>query len=379
MKIEQIEAFPVHYPTRGRFKFLETPDGSRCSRDAVLVKITADDGTVGWGESVPVPKWSDETLESATAAIRRYLGPALIGHDPFDLAGAHAIMNKTICPMFSTGAPLCKAGVDIALHDLAAKSAGLSLANLWGTSDDAEITFSWTLNPATLDDLDPMIEEGWQKGYRNFNVKVAPDPAFDSELCRRVKDRVPDGFLWADANGGYTLADALRAAPKLADIGVDVLEAPIRPNQISGYQQLKRQGALPILMDEGVIAPRDLIEFIRLDMLDGAAMKPSRCGGLLPARRQIEILLEAGLMFLGSGLSDPDVTLAASLALFGGYGLKYPAALNGPQFLNHSVIKTPFQPENGKIKIPQGPGLGIEIDEAKIEEISAERTITGAT
>lgn len=372
MKIERFDVFPVCYPTVGRFKFLEDPKGRRVGRAAVLIKVSADDGTVGWGESVPVQTWSYETLEAATGVIEDYLAPVLIGHDVFDIEGAHQKMTKAIAPGFTTGMPLTKSGVDIALHDLVCKALDCSFAQYWGCAGENTITLSWTLNPATLDDIDRMIDEGWKRGYRNFNVKVAPDLSFDVELCRRVKDRVPDGFLWADANGGYDLTTAIQAAPKLADIGVDVLETPIRPNALSGYQRLKQQGALPILMDEGVISPRDLMEFIRLDMLDGVAMKPSRCGGLWPARRQIEILNDAGLLFLGSGLSDPDVLLAASLALFGAYGLSFPAALNGPQFLSHSVIRNPLQPVDGQLKIPSGPGLGIEVDEEKIKPILTE-------
>ncbi len=99
-------------------------------------------------------------------------------------------------------------------------------------------------------------------------------------------------------------------------------------------------------------------------------MKPARCGGLTEARRQIEVVLNAGLMFLGSGLTDPDSSLAASLILYGAYDLKYPAALNGPQFINGSVLKQPFKVENGALAVPTGPGLGVEIDESKIEPFS---------
>ncbi len=98
-------------------------------------------------------------------------------------------------------------------------------------------------------------------------------------------------------------------------------------------------------------------------------MKPARCGGLLPARRQIEILEDAGLIFLGSGLTDPDVSLAATLALYGGYGLRYPAALNGPQFLGESVLAKPFVPRDGKLAVPDGAGLGIEVDEQKVRDL----------
>ena len=103
-------------------------------------------------------------------------------------------------------------------------------------------------------------------------------------------------------------------------------------NQIRGYQALHRQGAVPIVMDEGVVSPVDAEEFISLGMLDGLAIKISRAGGLESSRQQIRGVLDAGLFWLGSGLTDPDLSWTASLALFAAYGLEKPAALNGPQF-----------------------------------------------
>ncbi|HEY8549481.1 MAG TPA: enolase C-terminal domain-like protein [Vicinamibacterales bacterium] len=368
-RIARIDVFPVRYPMQGRFKFFEGPDGSPTGRAAVLVRITDADGQVGWGESVPIPKWSEETLETVETTLRRYIAPELIGHDSADLAGAHAIMDRSIAPAFSTGQPIAKAGIDLALHDLIGRRAGRNVAMLWGRTPGVPLTLSWTVNPRTLDEVAPLVEAGRKLGYRHFNVKVAPDPDFDVAMCKAVRKLAPDGFLWADANGGYAVEDALRAAPRLADAGVDVLEAPVRPNRIAAYQALMRQGALPILMDEGVVSPDDLIEFIRLGMLAGVAMKPARCGGLLPARQQIEILEAAGLQWLGSGLTDPDVSLAATLALYSAYGQKRPCALNGPQFLAHSVVQQPFAPRDGQLAPPRGPGLGVTVDEQKLQAI----------
>jgi muconate cycloisomerase len=368
LRIDRIDIFPVRYPTVMRFKFFEGP-ASLGGRPAVLIKITADDGTVGWGESVPSPRWSYETLEGAVSTIENYLKPVITGLNPFDLAGVHAVMNREIANSYSTGSPITKAGIDIALHDLIGKATGRNVAELWSRKPGGELVISWTLNPKKLNDLESLIQKGFERGYENFNVKVAPDPEFDIEMCKIVKRLVPDGFLWADANGGYDLVTALDVAPKLADAGVAVFEQPIMANRLTGYQELKKQAALPIIMDEGVVAPEDLTEFIKLGCCDGVAMKPARCGGLVSASRQIEIAQDAGFMFLGSGLADPDVSLAASLVLYGAYGLKYPAALNGPQFLGTSVITEPFKPAGGKLPIPTGPGLGIEVDEDKVKQL----------
>lgn len=370
MKIDRIELFPVRYPMTGYFKFFAGPAGE-AGRAAVIVKITADDGTLGWGESVPLPTWSDETLETAIVALRRYLAPVLIGHDPSDLEGAHRKLDAAIAPAFSTAMPITRAGLDIALHDLAGRAAGVPLHRLWNRPRGGPLTLSWTVNARTLDEVDALVAEGRRRGYRNFNIKVAPDPAYDVALARRVRALAPDGFLWADANCGYDPATALAAAPQLADAGVDVLEAPVRPNRIAAYQELKRQGALPIYMDEGVVSPVELGEFIRLGMLDGVAQKPSRCGGLWSCRHQIELLQKHGLAFLGSGLTDPDISLAATVALYAAYGLAKPAALNGPQFLAASVLKRPLKVVDGTLAVPEGPGLGIDVDEAKVRDLSA--------
>jgi L-alanine-DL-glutamate epimerase-like enolase superfamily enzyme len=371
VKIAQVETFPVRYPLVGRFKFFEGPAGRPSGRPAVVVKITADNGTVGWGQSVPIPKWSYETIETVDSTIRRYLAPELIGRDPRDFEALHAVMDQAIAPSFSTGQPIAKAGLDLALHDLAGKLRGEPASKAWQRAGRDRITLSWTLNPRTLDEVEALVAAGRARGYRHFNVKVAPDPQFDLELCRLVKRLVPDGFLWADANGGYDEETALAVAPRLADLGVPVLEQPLPANRLTGYRRLKQLGALPIIMDEGVVSHVELEEFIKLDLLDGVAMKPARCGGLTGARKQIELLMNRGLMWLGSGLTDPDLSLAASLQLYGAYDLKTPAALNGPQFLSGSLLQQPFFVKEGELAVPLAPGLGVAVDESKLAALRA--------
>jgi len=363
--ITRVEVFPVSYPVTGHFRFFPKPE-----RPAVWVKISCEDGSYGWGQSVPIPTWSYETPESVAATLRDYLAPVLIGKSPFDLLGAHAAMNRAIAPSFSTGMPIAKAGIDLALHDLMGRIAKQPVFALWGRKPLDKIEMSWTLNPRTLDETLPLMEEGRKRGYKHFNIKVAPDPKFDLELARMVRKNAPDCFLWADANGGFDTPTALMIAPKLADAGVNVFEQPVPSNRLSGFRELKKQGALPILMDEGIVSSAELVEFIQLGLLDGVAMKPARTAGLWDARKQVEIVQQAGLLFLGSGLTDPDLSLAASLQLYGAFQLKFPAALNGPQFLAGSFLKQPLAPKDGALPVPQGPGLGVEVDEEKVRKAS---------
>lgn len=365
--IRGIEVFPVGYAVAAHFKFLTRPE-----RPAVFVKVTCENGATGWGQSVPIPTWSYETIESVVTTLERYIAPVLAGRDATDIAGAHAAMNKAISPSFSTGMPIAKAGIDLALHDLAGKLQGRSVASLWGRQPLPRITLSWTINPTSLDEVEKLIEQGRGRGYRNFNTKVSPDPAFDVEMCRRVRKLAPKAFLWADANGGYDVKTALAVTPKLAAAGVNVLEEPVAANRLSGFRRVRNLKALPILLDEGVVNSAELEEYIELGLLDGVAMKPARTGGLWDARRQVELLHKHKLMFLGSGLTDPDVALAAALQLYAAYGLKYPAALNGPQFLEGSFLRQPIAVKDGAAEVPQGPGLGVEVDEERVRRAAGE-------
>lgn len=367
--IARIDAIPVLYPVAGNFKFFENAGGRPRGRPAVLVKITASDGTAGWGECVPSPRWSYETLETVLSTIRRYLAPELIGQALSEVEALHRRMNAAIAPSFSTGQPICKAGIDLALFDLSGRLERKTASERWGRNDRSAIELSWTLNPASLEAVEQDLEEAVRRGYRHFNVKVGPDPAYDIELVARIRRLAPSAEMWVDANGGYSESDALAVAPRFADMGVAYFEQPCPANRLSSFARLKQQGALPILMDEGLVSAVEMEQFHQFGLLDGATIKVSRVGGLGEARRQIEYLQRHGLIFVGSGLTDPDVSLSASVALFAAYGLQTPAALNGPQFLTKSVLREPLSVTGGRIAVPAGDGLGIDVDLAAVEAL----------
>jgi L-alanine-DL-glutamate epimerase-like enolase superfamily enzyme len=370
-RIERVEIWPVVYPMKGYFKFFHG-GRNQGGRAAVLVRLTADDGTIGWGQSVPIPRWSDETLEGCAIALRDYFAPAIIGRDPADLPGLHAALDQAIAPGFTTGMPIARAGIDIAVWDMLGRAAGKPLHELWQKPAPKPLLLSWTVNVKSIADAAKSMEEGSAQGFKNFNIKVAPDLDFDEKLTREVRRLAPDTFLWADANGGYDEETAIKAAPRLAAAGADVLEAPMKPNRIRAYQKITRMKALPIFMDEGVISLADLEEFLALGMMNGMAAKPARCGGITTCMAQIDLLRERGLPWLGSGLTDPDISLAATIAVYGTRELKKPAALNGPQFLSGCVLKQPLVVKDGYLLPPDGPGLGVEVDLEKAKALAVE-------
>jgi L-alanine-DL-glutamate epimerase-like enolase superfamily enzyme len=372
------ESWSIEYPVVGRFKFLTPAPGLPTGRRTVAVRLTADDGSAGWGQAVPSHRWSYETPETVRSTIDLYLAPALVGADIDDPDDVAVRLGRAVGPGFSTGHPIAKAAIDLALWDLRGRRQGKSFVDLWRQESGAAarrtpsqtVTLSWTINTDSLAEAEASLAQANQRGYRHFNVKVSPDPRFDVELCRAVRRASPDGFIWCDANTGYDLERAMAAAPRLAELGIAAMEQPFPANQLDNFHRLRAQRALPILMDESIVSCRDFDEFHRLGLLDGVAMKLSRMGGLTEAARLIGRLEEVGALFYASGLTDPDLSLAATLQLFSGGGLTLPAALNAPQFLTGSILTTPLVPTGDQLAVPTGPGLGVDIDLALLEELA---------
>ena len=120
------------YPFAGEFKFFQPDRNGRVVRPTILVRLTDDQGQTGWGQAVPVPTWSYETVETVTSTLTGYLAPAILGADPADLAAVHQRMERAIRPGLTIGQPLCKAAVDLACHDLAGKQADQPVVGLLG-------------------------------------------------------------------------------------------------------------------------------------------------------------------------------------------------------------------------------------------------------
>jgi L-alanine-DL-glutamate epimerase-like enolase superfamily enzyme len=362
--IARFEVGRFDYDLVGEFKFFKSP-----VRPSIVVRLTDDNGVQGWGQSVPIETWTYETVESVETTLRRYLAPAVLGAEPSNLAAVHDRMDRAIRPSFSVGQPLCKAAVDLACYDLWGKQTNRSVSELLGGARrgarQAQVKLSWTVQSPTLSEAETQLALARTRGYDSFNIKIGypQTPDYDLQLVRTVCGFAPDGFHWADANTSYDVETALAMAPKLADAGLKGLESPLPPNLIRGYQVLKRQGALPILMDEGIISPVEAAEFIALEMFDGIAMKVARCGGLWNASRIMTLLQENGLLQFASGLTDPDLSLAASVHLFAWAGANVPAALNGPQYIAGRGTTDPaFRANGDTIRVPTAPGLGIMLD-----------------
>lgn len=371
MKIHRIEVFPVRLPlkavatlSRGVSRTLE--EGKR----VVLVKMTADDGTVGWGEAGPSRRWSAETTHSCQTTIQSYLAPALIGRDPFDIAGLHAAMNAELAPGLDPGQPVAKAALDLAAHDLVCKKLGINLQSWLGSKLADRIELSYLVSAPDVEGTSRSVQAGLREGYRAFKVKVGHDPRLDVERVKAVLEQAKGCTVWPDANQGYTLEAALRAARGFERLGIELFEQPVPMSDFYGMKRLLSATGMTIALDEAAMGLPLVIDLIRREAVEALVIKVNKTGGIYYARQFCDLARNAGLRLIGSGLMDAPIGFAASVHLFAAYGIDYPCDLNGPQHIAEDYLAEPLPMEASFALVPQRPGLGVVMDERKIDSMA---------
>jgi muconate cycloisomerase len=375
LTIDRVETFAVPLPTLrpfgvsgGAIAVMGQPS------IRILVKVTAGEH-FGWGEATPIPAWTYETRESIVSTIDGYLAPAIIGRPAWDLDGVTSVFDRAINRGFSIGAPLAKCAVDVALHDLLGRALGVPVSVLWGQRRLEEIQLGWVVSGQGPDEVAAAVAEGQALGYQAFKVKIGlhtvPE---DLAIVAAVRDAAPDAPLWVDANQAYTVAEAVQVSRQLAALGVTAFEQPLPANDVAGLQRLRDLSAVPVALDESLRHPTDMATFVRLGAVDVAIAKVQRSGGLTLSRRLCQLAQDSGVRLMGSGLTDSDLGLAASLHLFSAFGISSPVDLNGRQFVD-SVYATgaTVKVSGGVAAVPSGPGLGVEVDEEKVRALSSGR------
>lgn len=365
MKIAAIETFVLEFPFRSPFLIAGGVAGHPGQPSArVFVRIESDGGAVGWGEATPTPRWTYETTETIVSTLSKYLAPAVIGIGLWDFDALHRAMDRAISPGVTTGAPLAKSAIDIAAHDALGRALGVPVYQLLGGCRRTGFDLSWMISVSEPSGARRLAEEGLEAGYDVFDVKVGMHGlAGDADLVRSTRAVVGDRVIQVDANRGYRLAAAKRQAQIFADLGVTLFEQPLDGFNLSGYRTLAAASAVEIGIDESLRSVADLIEYARAEAIHVAVAKLQRNSGFHKSRQLCETALAAGLGLSLSGLTETDLGLAAGLHLAAAFDIS-PLQLNGPQY-----IETPFLAERlwkggGKVRLPEGPGLGVEVDEA---------------
>lgn len=370
--IENIEVFPVRLPVIKTFRFASGSAGMAGETvPFVFVKLTDSVGEVGWGEGRPMPQWSYETVETVTTTIRTYLAPAILGLPVTDRWELHQRMQHAIGRGPSTGQPVAKAALDMAVHDLCARAAGVSLRSFLGGSDARNtVALSYTLTAHEAEEVRQEILAAREQGFQHFNFKAAVSPKTDVMLAQTVRQTAgPEAFVWADANQGFQLHEAQHVARAFAEAGINVLEQPLPADQLHLMRRLRNTCPVPLAIDEASVSPADFFHYAAEDLVDYLVIKLTRSGGIWPTLQQIGVAAAAGLPLLVSGLTDSLLTKLAVCQVAAAFGHLGPAALNGSQFVDESALypsKSAVE-FDGAVHLGDQPGIGVQPDQQALE------------
>lgn len=351
--------------------------GTLTHAEAVFLRLTTEDGLVGWGEADPNMPFTEESHGGVMLFLEQAAAPRLIGRDARDWG---AILHEV--DALAPGNPTAKGALDMALHDLAGKAAGLPVSALLGGKLRDAIALLWPLGSESLEDSAAVVEDKIAAGYRCFMIKtgardVAEDAARTLGLIERFGDRA--GFI-ADANQGWGEAEALRYLALIGAAPLVLLEQPVARDNTAGLKRVRAAALAPVSADEAVFSPRQAAELAAAGAVDAFSIKPSKNGGLAPSRK-IAALAEAhGLGILMNSMIEFGVTQAASLQL----GLTLPNLIDcGHAYM--STLRIAKDPTDFSDCVtdavahdPGRPGLGVAVDLERLAALSVAHRRVGA-
>ena len=326
--------------------------------DTTLVRIVANDGTEGWGETCPVgPTYAEAHALGARAALTQ-MAPGLIGASLWPTA-LHRTMDGLL-----NGHNYAKAAVDIAAHDLIGKRLGVRVADLLGGPAVERVPSYYATGLGAPVDIARLAREKRDEGYPRLQIKVGGRPVeIDIETIRKVWEQVgPSGMrLAVDGNRGWTTRDALRVSRECPDIPF-VMEQPC--NTIEDLQKIRPQVSHAIYMDENSVDLNTVISAAGTGLVDGFGMKVTRIGGLEKMRAFREICAARNLPHTCDDAWGGDIIAAACthVAATVRPDLCEGAWLAAPYIEGHYDPANGIEIVDGHIALPEGPGLGVVPD-----------------
>jgi o-succinylbenzoate synthase len=364
MKIEAVELRRISLPLIAPFR---VSFGVEHQRDILLVRVVAGDAE-GWGECVAMsrPLYSAEYTDGAEDVIRRHLLPRLF--EAGDV-GADRV-GEILRPIH--GHPMAKAALEMAILDAELRGAGVSLAAHLGavrTEVDCGVSVGIHEDPAELVEV---VGGYLAEGYRRIKLKI--EPGHDVEAVRAVREQFPEILLQVDANTAYTLADAPQLA-KLDEFDLLLVEQPLEEDDVRGHAELARLLRTPICLDESITSARSAVDAIALGACRVVNIKAGRVGGYLEARRVHDVCAENGIPVWCGGMLETGLGRAANVALAALPNFTLPGDTSASGRYYAQDITEPFVLRDGRLEVPQGPGLGV----TPIPEILAELTTSVAT
>jgi len=329
----------------------------------VVVRLVTAAGIEGWGEAAPWAVFSG-TAEAVAAAIDIYLRPLLAGADPRRI---DALLRAAERALFAH--PEAKAAVEMALWDIAGKALGAPVHDLLGGLVRETIPLSFSLaNPDTEADV-AAAQALIAQGVRIFKVKTGFSiHAEDLRRLTRFREALPGIDLRVDYNQGLQPWDAIRTLRDIEAFHPTFIEQPVPRDQRAAMAAITAALDTPVMADESVFSPTEMLEAARLRIADLVSIKLMKAGGIGPARRIAAIAEAAGMPCYGGTLFEGGIALAAATHLIAATE-NFPLGCEfyAPRFaLEQDILAPAVAVEQGAVVVPTGPGLGITVDMAAL-------------
>jgi muconate cycloisomerase len=380
VKITGFQLYVIKLPTRRDHNWaskMDSPIGQHA-----IVRIDVDEGLSGWGEAPAGLTWGGadmhyygESAGTVSHLVSDVLVPALIGLDPREISLIHRQMDRAV-----KGHPYAKAAIDIACWDIAGKAMNVPVHTLLGGQHRDGIELAHSLGIMSTEAAVDEAERAVAEGALTIKCKTGVDPERDVVLVKLLRERLGDSIkIRVDANEGYAnVSQAVDVTRRQEEYGLMLCEQPL-----AGALALSRVAQRiesPVMADESAWTVKDVIELDRLEAAQYISCYVTKPGGLYRARQQGEVAERLGIGCDIGGSIETGIGNAANLHL--GVALanatlpsvcpvSRPAGTDGPDiagiYYTDDLIQNSFGFHEGKVMVPEGPGLGIEVDLEKLK------------
>lgn len=368
MKITGIEVFEVRVPLKHTYT-LSRVIGSKETTECVLLKLHTDEGIQGIGEADPHVPFTEESMESITSCILKYLAPVVVGQDPEDIEGINLLMDNAVKLNL-----MAKGAIDMACHDISGKISGLPVHQMLGGAKRENIPLVWSVGNSLPGQTLADIREVYDQGYRTVMIKTGHfEPETDVERVKLVRKSWPDLKIIVDVNQGWDVNTAIVSGHKMESLGIEFFEQPVPFWDIEGLAKIRKAVSIPISVDESLLTIHDAKRIIREGAADIFSVKVSKNGGITKTRELIELARENGMNCWMNSMLEEGVTEAASLQL----GLSSTNLLDmGHAYFSPLRLAEDISTYSENIRDihihPSGqPGLGISLKEEVIQKYLA--------
>ena len=344
-----------------------TSYGAYTDRETIIVQVVDEQGLSGWGECVAfaTPWYTEETVQGAWSMMEQFLIPPLleqpIAH-PEELTELWQGIRRN---------KMAKAGLEMAIWDLYSKRLNKPLYEVMGGNSQplkVGVAIGLQHNIARYYELiDGYIEQGYER------VKVKIKPGNDVELIAAIRKRYPHLALMADANSAYSLSD-IAHLQQLDPYGLLMIEQPLAVDDIIDHARLQGELTTPICLDESIISYDDVRHALQLGSCRIINVKLGRVGGWNEALRIHQLCLENNIPLWCGGMLETGIGRAHNLALASLPGFTLPGDISASnRYWERDIILPEVVIDEGKVHLPQGAGIGFEVDLDYMESLTLQK------